>query len=163
ISSTTFFYDNALTWDDPPTQGLLKRVMKIHDGPSGPPSDYYFDVNRYDYDQFGNRTSETTYRNAGTPITTTTNHSACNNTQPLAITNSAGQTTSFAYDCVLGLPTTNVDPNGVSHEIRYDDFGRPWKEWAPPDSENFPTRDYTYQWPLAVVGGTANLTHVHNR
>ncbi len=177
ISDTAFFYDyrdpDSTNPNEAPLQGLLTGTRLLSDAG-------WMTTNRYAYDAFGNRTSDTTYRSAGTAGSTqTTDYTACGNTQPASVTNAAGHVTTYSYNetsnnfgCIIGRPEEATDPNGVPHNIRYDEFGRKTKEWAFGDSDTQPTIHYyysdlaagapfaTFVWQREQSGTNNELWHV---
>src|SRR5690606_20338498 len=73
-------------------------------------------------------------------------------TTPPPTSGGTGLTTQWAYDFnsdgmndyILGLPTSEVDPNGNSTSAQYDAFGRMIKLIRPGDATNSPTISIAY-------------------
>ena len=140
LGQTLFFYDNHLNYSDLPTYGKLTD-MRTWTGSLG-----YSHV-EYGFDDWGNRTSVTTYSGYGTgttntpptgPRTTTTVYDPIFHAYPISETTPpttsvpAGLTTTWMYDYdhngindyILGVPTLETDSNGNETEAWYDSFGR---------------------------------------
>jgi len=77
---------------------------------------------------------------------------------PTSETNPLGQTTTIAYDYVLGKPTVVTEPNGQTKTIVYDSLGRISRWYDNLDSDAWPTERYTYTW-----GSVPNKTLVEKR
>jgi YD repeat-containing protein len=173
--SHSFYYDDALTGAARPDtnvlgkRGLLWRVSSYRN--AGPCCSYplYASDTTYSYDQYGNRTGETTYADEGR-MTSATAWTAPGN-------GSAARTTTFEYDATfhalstkvtyptvngvtlsesagysgsgnlgfrLGVPTSITDANGNVSSAEYEVFGRITKLIRPGDSSNAPTTQFSY-------------------
>lgn len=141
VDKTTYIYDNKPAYTDPPDKGDLTKEARYDE------ADVAHIRVVYGYDIYGNRMSETRYRDGSPSLTKTIILDATYHTY-LAIevvtSVTPNQTTSYAYDFVLGKRITTTDPNGQQWNTRYDPHGRIDKEWSPGDSENYPTVHYEY-------------------
>ncbi|NOH04075.1 MAG: DNRLRE domain-containing protein [Chloroflexi bacterium] len=161
LASSLFLYDgNTGSHAAAPTQGILtaqRTLAKDND---------WIQIS-FGYDAWGNRTSETTYGGYGSANasptagarTTTTVYDPIYHVYPVSQTTppptagGAGLTTQWVYDYdlngvndyILGVPTSEIDPNGNPTSAQYDAFGRLTKLIRPGDTPNSPTISISYQ------------------
>ncbi len=136
LREVNYTYDNR-TYGDPPSRGSVTRTDELEGK-----------TTTYDYNDHGNVIStidpnghETRYTYGAIDTTFTF---------PDQQINAKGQTIKYTYDLGLGKPTSVNDSNGFVTYYIYDTFGRISKEIRPYDSENYPTKQYTYD-----IDGTA--------
>jgi len=148
LGVTLYLYDdNQGGYTQPPSRGKLTAVRtKIND------PDLYSQIS-YGYDEWGNRTSETTWSDFGTVVTsppttggrtTTTLFDSIYHTYPVSVRNPLNQTVAWTYDYSLGVPVSETDPNGAVTNAFYDDFGRLVKLIRPGDDSANPTLLVSY-------------------
>ncbi len=140
LGTTLYLYDgNTGDHQTAPTDGKLTTVRTLMQN-----GNEYSQVS-YTYDDWGNRTSVTSYGDygawnasptTGTLATTYTCYggggtlggTACDDdgyhTYPLWTSNALSQITAWTYDYLLGVPLTETDPNGAETTAEYDGFGR---------------------------------------
>ncbi|GAP16064.1 protein containg RHS repeat-associated core domain [Longilinea arvoryzae] len=157
LSSTSYIYDSlspTTTVNQQPTQGLLTQVRKLI---ANEPTDQYQDTFTV-YDEWAMPTSVTTYTGYGTPTavasdgpqTTTTTYDPVYHTYPVTTTHivpggsPVERTTTVTYHPLLGLPTSETDPNGSVTSAEYDVFGRMTKLIRPGDTTSSPSLSFSY-------------------
>ncbi len=110
-------------------------------------------VTSYTYDAYGNKASVTD------PMGNVTRHyyDAVANTYPeTTVVEGLGLQTNKTWDYRYGKPLSETDYNGRTTYHQYDNFGRIWRTYQPPDSPGgLPTRQYTYN--LTGVVGLQNV------
>ena len=126
LAEAWFLYDGHSSYDMTPENGRLsgRRVLADQSG-------LYIDE-AYAYDNWGNRTSLTTYSGFGTAgllassgdRTTTTVYDADYHTYATSSTDPLDHTVSWVYDYSKAVPTQETDPNGEVSTATYDAFGR---------------------------------------
>ena len=136
IRESKYSYDNK-EYGSPPSKGDITDSLNWLDSGGGNPTI------RYKYDDFGNLIEQvdslgrvTRYEYGLTDVT---------NTYPERITNALGHSTTYAYDIGTGNILTETK-NGITKTNVYDAFGRIIKEIQPYDSEDFPTKSYSYNF-----------------
>jgi RHS repeat-associated protein len=176
VSLTWYTYDGQDLVTDPlGDHGDLTRVQRVqYDGAS---QDYHwFDTSdvTYTYDGYGNRVTETVYREPGRmkqpetsasvswvsyptePLTTATSYDGYYHVFPLTVTDPLQHVTSSQYYGVnsvgldhgsggfFGQLKSMTDANGLITSYQYDQFGRLTKEIQPGDSVEFPSTSLGY-------------------
>lgn len=116
-----------------------------------PSSSTYKVTTGYDYDAFGNTSSETVTGINMAARTTTTNWGTTGQF-PTGVTNPLTQTTTAGYNYDLGLQTSVIDPNGVSTAWTYDNFGRRITETRADGTYT----TFSYSDCASVAGGCQN-------
>ncbi|TAK35827.1 MAG: hypothetical protein EPO21_04880 [Chloroflexota bacterium] len=179
VRATHYCYDGSYNWahnigdglfgDDQSFRGRLTSVRQVLDGTS------CVDVT-YDYDGYGNRTSETEYGAYGTtlgalatgdPRTTSVTYESTYHTFPSQITNPIGQVQTRSYDARWGKPTSSTDLNGGVTDYAYDSFGRLTSVQGPQVSgangAYRRTTQYTYYSPSTVNDRTTTQLLIQTR
>jgi RHS repeat-associated protein len=151
VAKKTFIYDQNTSHTQAPTKGDMKREDHYDD------SDVAHMRRGFGYDAYGNRTSETKYRDGSASLQKamvfdSTYHAYLASESVTSVT--PNHNTSYSYDFVLGKRTLMTDPNGQQWNTRYDTNGRTIQEWSPGDSETLPTTLYEYAWDSTAPNQT---------
>lgn len=155
VRDTRTYYDGSSTLGAAPTHGDATRVDIATDAT-------HFAKKTATFDDYGRPLSSTTYADASTPRTTTTEYSPAVG-GPLTgttATNPLGQTSSTVLDPGRGSVTRSVDVAGHPTDVTYDALGRTTAVWQPGQVKgtNPATTTFTYLLtptaPLAVTSKT---------
>jgi RHS repeat-associated protein len=132
---TQYLYDSATVTTTVPVKGNLTAEKRTADGS-------VWISTSYRYDTYGNLDQITDPNNRQTTAVYDTTYHA----YVTSVTNALSQTTTYAYDYVLGRLTSETGPNGSATTISYayDDFGRITKVIRPGDNADYPTAYHLY-------------------
>ncbi len=151
VGQTLNIYDGNNAWNQVPTAGKLAAVRTWVSANN-------FSQVSYGYDDWGNRASTTAYSAYGTATSapasgarsTSTVFDSVYHTYPVSQTTPpvagfpSGFQTLWGYDYSLGLPTSQIDPNGNSVSVAYDSFGRLLQLLKLGDDSAHPTLQVSY-------------------
>jgi RHS repeat-associated protein len=167
VSDVRYFYDNAATFGDAPTEGLITRTETLASYTGSTPQ-YLDSTTAYDdhgrlvevIDQL-DRATTTTYTPAlGGPTTKVivTSPDPEGTSGPLT-----AHITSTDLDPALGLPTKITDANGKITQAAYDPLGRLVKVWLP-GRTTAQTPNLEHEYLVRTVGGNVVTTKrlIHN-
>ena len=153
LTATAQMETRVSAFDYDPVTGLLKREIVEPDNPA------FRLETEYTFDDFGNRSAATVSASGMTSRETRYSYDSKGRLartvkNPLLHT----QTTVFDYD--RGLPLEVTGPNGLTSEVRYDDFGRKVLEIAP-DGQAVETEYFycTGYGPVAEQVSCSGVTH----
>lgn len=139
LSEVFYYYDGNTQLNDAPTKGLITKQENWLDGGSNP-------ATLYEYDSYGNQIKVTD------PLgrESTTSYDATRHTLVTSVTNPLNQTTTTVFDPGTGQLLSSTDSNSYTTTYEYDSFGRIIKEILPYDSNQYPTKQYTYSYQAGL-------------
>ncbi len=145
VAQTLNIYDGNNAWNQAPTAGKLAAARTWVSANN-------FSQISYGYDAWGNQTSTSAYSAYGPADSdpasgargTSTVFDSVYHTYPVSQTNALNQTTLWGYDYTLGLPTSQIDANGNTVSVAYDNFGRLLQLLKPGDDSAHPTLQVGY-------------------
>ncbi|PIN95424.1 hypothetical protein COU56_01595 [Candidatus Pacearchaeota archaeon CG10_big_fil_rev_8_21_14_0_10_31_9] len=136
IRESLYAYDN-LAYGEAPTKGSLTSKEDFLDTGDNP-------LTRYNYSEFGNLVNETDSNGNRTEYVYGIRDAT--NTYIDGIINSKGHISDYNYALGTGNLINQTNSNGNTTIYIYDIFGRIIKEIQPYDSEQYPTKNYTYEY-----------------
>ena len=153
-SEVRFYYDGQ-AYQTAPTDGDLTKVESYKDATT-------FLTTTHAYDSYGNRTSTTDPNGNTTSFTFDTTHRAYVTQVTFPTVPGGTFTEQYAWDYLMGVPTSYTDINSKVTNWEYDTFGRLCETWRPGhggtpningicgDGTGDPTEKYSYQnWGTA--------------